>query len=320
MPLEAVVVCLDNSEFNRNGDFAPSRWESQQDAASNICEVKLNQNPENTLGIMTCAGARVDVLLTQSNDTDAILAAITNAEINGKGQFFNAVKVAQLSLKHRMNKQQKQRVIVFVGHPLIESYEQCEDLGKRLKRNNVAVDIINFANAENVPKLEALVQAANNSSNSHFMDVPIGCTMITDLLFTSPILGNEDGPPMGGEFGGAGAMGAPGDRFAEYGGINPQLDPDLAMALKVSLEEERNRANQTNGKDEGKGGIDAGVVSGVPVATDGPMETQMGAPMDPNEPEVAMGQPVGAEEDDDQYDEQYYLEQAIKMSLQVDEE
>ena len=33
--------CLDNSEFNRNGDFAPSRWESQNDAATNICDVKL---------------------------------------------------------------------------------------------------------------------------------------------------------------------------------------------------------------------------------------------------------------------------------------
>ena len=32
---------LDNSEFNRNGDFAPSRWESQNDAATNICDVKL---------------------------------------------------------------------------------------------------------------------------------------------------------------------------------------------------------------------------------------------------------------------------------------
>lgn len=42
MVLEAVVVIMDNSEYNRNGDFAPSRWESQQDAANNIIDVKLN--------------------------------------------------------------------------------------------------------------------------------------------------------------------------------------------------------------------------------------------------------------------------------------
>jgi 26S proteasome regulatory subunit N10 len=40
MGLEAVVICLDNSEWNRNGDFAPSRFENQKDAANIICEAK----------------------------------------------------------------------------------------------------------------------------------------------------------------------------------------------------------------------------------------------------------------------------------------
>jgi 26S proteasome regulatory subunit N10 len=116
-------------------------------------------------------------------------------------------------------------------------------LGKRLKRNNVAVDIINFANPENVPKLEALVNAANNSSNSHFLDVPLGISMITDVLFTSPILGNEDMPSSAGNQGDV-SMGGGAGQFAEYGGINPDLDPDLAMALKVSMEEERARQKE----------------------------------------------------------------------------
>jgi|LauGreDrversion4_2_1035121.scaffolds.fasta_scaffold184385_3 hypothetical protein len=82
MPLEAVVLVMDNSEFNRNGDFAPSRWESQQDAASNICDVKLNQNPENTIGVMTMAGQRVEVKLTQSPDIGQILNSIADIEIS----------------------------------------------------------------------------------------------------------------------------------------------------------------------------------------------------------------------------------------------
>ncbi len=82
MPLEAVVLILDNSEFNRNGDFAPSRWESQQDAANNICDVKLNQNPENTIGIMSMAGTRVDMKLTQTNDIGTIMDAVANIEIS----------------------------------------------------------------------------------------------------------------------------------------------------------------------------------------------------------------------------------------------
>lgn len=74
-------------------------------------------------------------------------------EINGNANLFTTVKVAQLSLKHRLNKSQSQRIIVFVGHPLLEEVADCEALGKRLKKNNVAIDIINFAHPENVPKL-----------------------------------------------------------------------------------------------------------------------------------------------------------------------
>jgi len=80
------------------------------------------------------------------------------------------------------------RIIAFCGHPIEESSEECEDLGKRLKRNNVALDIINFSHPENIPKLEAIVKTCNNSGNSHFQDVPVGVAMITDILFSSPIL------------------------------------------------------------------------------------------------------------------------------------
>jgi len=155
-----------------------------------------------------------------------------------------------------MNKNQKQRIIIFVGHPIEEDEAACEELGKRLKRNAVNIDIINFANPDNVPKLKALVEAANNSDMSHFLDVPIGVSMITDVLFTSPILHGEDAAAMGGAGGmpadgsagmvvdGPGGPVAAGGQFAEFGGINPDMDPELAMALKVSMEEERARQVQ----------------------------------------------------------------------------
>ena len=156
-----------------------------------------------------------------------------------------------------MNKNQRQRIIIFVGHPVEEDEDACEELGKRLKRNNVNIDIINFANPDNVPKLQALINAANNSDNSHFLDVPIGVSMITDVLFTSPILHGDDvaagiggGMPADGSAGmvvdGPGGPVAGGGQFAEFGGINPDMDPELAMALKVSMEEERARQTDTN--------------------------------------------------------------------------
>lgn len=118
-----------------------------------------------------------------------------------------------------------------------------------MKRNNVALDVINFAHPENVPKLQALIRAADNNRNCHFLDVPLGVHMITDVLIASPIINQEDEgmPNMGGAAdagagaGGAGLGGAAPSRFAEYGGIDPNMDPELAMALRISLEEERAR-------------------------------------------------------------------------------
>ena len=162
----------------------------------------------------------------------------------------NALKVAQLSLKHRLNKSQRQRIIVFVGHPLTDEEQTYEELGIRLKRNNVAIDVVNFAHPENVPKLQALVQAANSGNDCHFLDVPLGVAHITDVLIASPIVQGEDfGGGAAADIGGAqpagagaGAAQVPGaSQFAEYGGVDPSLDPELAMALRISLEEERAR-------------------------------------------------------------------------------
>lgn len=34
MPLESTMICLDNSEWMRNGDHIPSRLDAQQDAVT----------------------------------------------------------------------------------------------------------------------------------------------------------------------------------------------------------------------------------------------------------------------------------------------
>ena len=62
-------------------------------------------------------------------------------------------------------------------------------LGKKLKKNNVAIDIINLSdNLNNLDKLNDLVNAANNSDNSHILSLEPGTVMVADALFESPIL------------------------------------------------------------------------------------------------------------------------------------
>ena len=50
------MICLDSSEWMRNGDYLPSRLEAQQDAAGLISTDRTRGNPENTVGILSMAG------------------------------------------------------------------------------------------------------------------------------------------------------------------------------------------------------------------------------------------------------------------------
>ena len=56
MSLEATLILLDNSAYAVNGDFHPTRWEAQKDAASMISNMKFNANPESIVGVGLIAG------------------------------------------------------------------------------------------------------------------------------------------------------------------------------------------------------------------------------------------------------------------------
>jgi len=65
--------------------------------------------------------------------------------------------------------------------------EELVKIGKKLKKNNVAVDVVNFGAAEvNGERLEAFIEAVNSGDNSHLVSVPTG-TILSDTLFGSPI-------------------------------------------------------------------------------------------------------------------------------------
>ena len=42
MGLEVVMICIDNSEHSRNGDYAPSRFDAQSDTANIVGELFLS--------------------------------------------------------------------------------------------------------------------------------------------------------------------------------------------------------------------------------------------------------------------------------------
>jgi len=279
MPLEATIVCVDSSDFMRNGDYTPTRLEAQHDAVNLICNAKTQSNPESTVGVIACGGKSPAVLVTLTNDIGKVLTSLHSLKIGGGLSLVNGIQVAQLVLKHRQNKSQQQRIIFFVGSPIQEDKDGLVRLGKRLKKNNIAVDIVNFGEeSENADKLDAFMSAVNSDENSHLVTIPPGPHVLSDILISSPIVSE----------GGAGAGGRSND-FDAYGGVDPSMDPELALALKMSMDEERARQEAARVKEGG-------------------------APEAPAESTPAVSQPAGdhmmADDDDDEL-----LRQAIAMSM-----
>ncbi|XP_036692595.1 26S proteasome non-ATPase regulatory subunit 4 isoform X5 [Balaenoptera musculus] len=143
MVLESTMVCVDNSEYMRNGDFLPTRLQAQQDAVNIVCHSKTRSNPENNVGLITLAND-CEVLTTLTPDTGRILSKLHTVQPKGKITFCTGIRVAHLALKHRQGKNHKMRIIAFVGSPVEDNEKDLVKLAKRLKKEKVNVDIINF--------------------------------------------------------------------------------------------------------------------------------------------------------------------------------
>jgi len=252
MGLEACMVVLDNSAYALNGDYGSStRWLAQQDATKVLFNAKTGSNPESTVGLMTSAGKGPEVLVTPTSEFGRIASALHGIRTLGDADVVTSIQVAQLALKHRQNKNQRQRVIVFVGSPLEKvSGSELVKLGKKMKKNNVAVDVVSFGeDAENEEKLREFVESVNSSENSHLVSIPAGTVLLSDMILSSPMLAEDGVMPSGS--GGAAAGGSGGGEDGEYG-VDPNLDPELAMALRMSLEEERARQQRTQAPASGQ--------------------------------------------------------------------
>ncbi len=300
------MVCIDNSEFTRNGDYAPTRFQAQADAVNLLAGAKTQHHPENTVGVMTMGGKTPRVLVTPTPDLGKVLNAMQEMKIEGQVNLATAVQIAQLALKHRENKNQRQRVVVFVGSPIAEEKDALVKIAKKLKKNNVAVDIVSFGSEEeNAEKLEAFHGAVNSNGNSHLVTVPPG-TILSDMLFSTPIFMEEGADGGGGE---GGAPAAPRTNIVDgfdYGelGVDPNLDPELALALRISIEEERAReaaaAAGSAAAAEGEAAApDAGGVTATPEAAAAPAEAGDDGVQD--------------------MDEDALLQQALALSMQVEQ-
>lgn len=246
-------------------------------------------------------------------------------------------------------------------------------MGKKLKKNNVSVDVVSFGDCaeENKEKLEAFVAAVTKDESSHYVEVPLGSNL-SDFLLGSPVVSQAYGET-GGAAAGAGAGGAAGahlcqghslsaavihsqawvlaqergcditSRTASFSGkccfvgaagsnfefgVDPNLDPELALALRVSMEEERARqaaaaqaaaaaaaAADPPAAAAGEAAVAAGAAANAASGSAaGPAEGAAAAPAatEAAPPGAAADEAVPMEEDEDAL-----LQQALALSMQV---
>lgn len=113
-----------------------------------------------------------------------------------------------------------------------------------MKKNNISIDVIAFGDLsdENIKKLTSFNENIKGGDGSHLEIIPPGPNLLSDSILSTPILaGDGVGGSGGGGAGGEGGAGASND--FEFG-VNPELDPELALALRMSFEEEQARVEK----------------------------------------------------------------------------
>eukprot|EP00118_Oscarella_pearsei_P002420 m.10521 g.10521 ORF g.10521 m.10521 type:complete len:409 (+) comp22390_c0_seq2:128-1354(+) len=296
VPLSGTVFSVDNSEYTRNGDFFPTRLQAEQDAVNLICQAKHKSNAENNFGLLSLSEHKV--LVTLTSEVGKVLTAMHGVQPKGDISLVTGIRVAQLALKHRQTKNHKQRLVLFVGSPIQNSDKELTTVAKRLKKEKVAVDVISFGeDVANSEKLTLFVNTVNGDSsksgpNSHLVTISNG-PVLSEPLLSSPVLSMGDGS---GSVGGL-AMGGGGGSYDGFlFGVDPNEDPELALALRVSLEEQRQRSGKES-QEESK-----------------PMEEESAEAASAQPPLEEMVQDIVGEADD----EEENLQKALAMSMQME--
>jgi len=258
-----------------NSDIIPTRLEAAADAVKAIFKAKTNSNPESTCGLMTFAGRSPTVLVTPTTDEGKIHVSLQSIKPSGTPDLISGLSVAGLALKHRQEKNQRQRAIVLLSSPLPTNLttDELTRIGKKLKKNNVAVDVVLFGSevATNEERMRGFVNAVESGGNSTMIVIPGGLPgLLSDHIKQSDILAEEGFGAAGGS--GAGANGD-GLGMADGGGLDmdPNLDPELAMALRMSLQEEE--ARQAAATRQQEGGASSEPSQGA--TTDAPRQEEM---------------------------------------------
>jgi 26S proteasome regulatory subunit N10 len=189
---ETTLLCIDTSDYMRNGDYYPNRMIATIETANLLVCSKIEQNPENTVGLLAMGGKKCNMCETPTQNIDKIMLsifAIGNCKIGGKMQFANSLQIANMGLSH-FSLNSTRRIIMFLGSPVNESLEKLEKIAKTLRKNDIAIDIIALGVQENKPLLKKFINIASKNNNSHFLYIEPKSDVVSTVL--NSVIVNEN--------------------------------------------------------------------------------------------------------------------------------
>ncbi|VUZ93142.1 26S proteasome regulatory subunit RPN10, putative [Plasmodium vivax] len=221
--IEATIICVDNSDYNRNEDIVPNRFLSQIDCVNVLCCNKTSMHYKNNIGIVMMAGDKTKVKVSLTNDIGQLLSCIHEIKLDGTCDIVRSLLIAQLALKHRVDKNLGQKIMLFVGSPFKVNEKQLISTGKQLKKNNICLDIISYGDIhKNRDILMKLYDSVNSNGNCKFIECPETENNLSRFVLNS-FLNNND-----------------------YNIGNIQEDEQLMNAMQMSLEESQQLPEQKN--------------------------------------------------------------------------
>ena len=130
-----------------------------------VFRAKLRQNAENTCALLTMANNGLAATLT--NDQGKLHSVLSRVEPGGEikvifmvsiriiifFQFGAGIRIAQLSLKHRMNKHHKQRIILFICSPIDDEQKDIIKIAKKLKKEKVNIGTVHSQPGRDIQRL-----------------------------------------------------------------------------------------------------------------------------------------------------------------------
>lgn len=220
------TIIIDNSEYSRNGDFQPNRYQQEIDCSDYFVRNLKNTSGNAHTAVIAGAGETPYVVLA-----DAETSAIYHEKlyIKGKLNILTSVEISLLT--------SPEEIILFHCSPISDASKQDPEyqnrlikLLKKLKKNSITLEVINFGEIDtNTEFWEAVIQEVGSDVIKLMNFMPEGGNLLWEQIsdYKQRLVFNNDD---GGE-----------NPFMEYGGIDPSMDPELAMALRMSLEEEQQR-------------------------------------------------------------------------------